>query len=134
MRIIFQHRLSLQFTHFFYWYCSVLQFHWSKIISSTRYELFSPPSYMGLVQRVLSLVQILNLSPTSHLCMGLPCMEIIIETWINFSSFINACVFLHQKFSAYGPSLLVRLRTFSMTLIYWQYNKINWINLLNKLN
>ena len=41
-------------------------------------------------QKVLSLSQILYLSYTSYICMGLNCTEIKTEIWINQSSFIRS--------------------------------------------
>ena len=56
---------------------------------------------MNVVQKVLSLAQILELLHTSSFCMGLTCTEIKTEIWISFSTFIrNGSVLPQQKSSA----------------------------------
>ena len=56
---------------------------------------------MQIIQKVLILNKILDLSHTSHLCMGLTSIEIKTDIWIGFTSFIrNGSVLPPQKYSA----------------------------------
>ena len=54
--------------------------------------------HMRVDQKFLSLTQILDLSPTSHLCKGLTSTEIKTEIQISFSRSIRSdCVLPQQK-------------------------------------
>ena len=44
-----------------------------------------------------SVLSFLDLSHTSHLCMGLTCIEIKTEIWISFSSFLRGGTMLPQQ-------------------------------------
>ena len=62
--------------------------------------------YIRVVQKVLSLTQILDLSHTSHYSIGLMCIEIKTEIWISFFNVKEMIALPQQKCSA--TSLLSR--------------------------
>ena len=51
-------------------------------------------TYKYVVNKFLSLFQILEVLLTSHVCIGHTCIEIKIEIWISYSSFIERQLFL----------------------------------------
>ena len=51
-------------------------------------------------QKVLSFIQILDLSHTSRFCIGLTGTEIKIKIWISFSDFMSSSLWQKQKCSA----------------------------------
>ena len=58
-------------------------------------------THTNIVQKVLSLTQILNLLHISHLWMGLTCIKIKTDIWISFSSFISVSVLSQQNFQVW---------------------------------
>ena len=62
---------------------------------------------MKVVQNVLSLTQVLDLSRTSYLGIDLTCPDIKPKFWISFSSFIRSGRVLPQKIFSYGFSFWV---------------------------
>ena len=60
---------------------------WFQVFLSNTKDLYI---YARIVQKTLSLTQILDLLHSSHVCMSLTCMEIKTEIWIGFSSFIRS--------------------------------------------
>ena len=69
---------------------------------------------MRVVQKIVSLIQILDLFHISHLHMGLTYREIETEIETSFSSFIRNSSVLkkERKMFNYGSSFWVRLRNF----------------------
>ena len=94
----------------------------SNSVISLYFSFF--PSLVCLCRKLflktLGLTEILDLSHTSDLCIGLTCPEIQTEIWISFSSFIKSnSVLLQEKCSAMALLSGWGLKLFEWPLYIW---------------